>query len=207
MLTRACHLLHAHNTALACIVVGMCCREYGGNKKGVQTYPSFSEPSSVSRLLFASSSSNSEPSDRPSEKASSPDSPEWCTPRLLGALLTLLLFFSLRFNFLAPRPSRADKRAPEADSSLPRRSSTDLRARSRTLSMAPSMVEVTSEESSPREDVRLVREGEESLSGVVASCLPGRSRDRLRELAEAPSGSVVAGIDLAVQDARTLGSR
>jgi hypothetical protein len=63
------------------------------------------------------------------------------------------------------------------------------------LSMAPSMVEVTSEESSPREDVRLVREGVESLLGVVASCLPGRSRDRLRELAEAPRGSVVAGID------------
>jgi hypothetical protein len=64
-----------------------------------------------------------------------------------------------------------------------------------------------SEESSPREDVRLVREAVESLSGVVASCLLCRSRDTLRELAVAPRGSVVAGIDLAVQEARTLCSR
>jgi len=64
-----------------------------------------------------------------------------------------------------------------------------------------------SEESSPREDVRLVREAVDALSGVVASCLLRRSRDTLRELAVVPRGSVVAGIDLAVQDARTPCSR
>jgi hypothetical protein len=60
--------------------------------------------------------------------------------------------------------------------------------------------------SSPMEDVRLAREGFEWLSGV-ASCLPcRRSRDTLRELA--PRGSlVVAGIDLAVQEARTCSRR
>jgi hypothetical protein len=56
--------------------------------------------------------------------------------------------------------------------------------------------------SSPMEDVRLVREAVESLSGV-ASCLPcRRSRDTLRDVA--PSGSLVAGIDL---DARMRCSR
>jgi hypothetical protein len=63
-----------------------------------------------------------------------------------------------------------------------------------------------SEESSPREDVRLVREAVDALSGVVASCLLRRSRDTLRELAVVPS-SVVAGIDLAVQDAKMPCSR
>lgn len=171
--------------------------------KCANTYPSLSEPSSVSRLLFPSSS-NSEPSERPSEKASSPESPE-CTPRVLGRVLPS--FFSLRFNFLVPRPSRADSRLLDAESSLPRRSSTDFRVRSRTLSIAVSIEDLMSAESSPGDDVRLMREGVEALSAVAGtSCLPCRSRDTLRELAVAPRGSV-AGIDLAVQEAKAPCSR
>ena len=166
--------------------------------KYADTYPSLSEPSSVSRLLFPSSS-KSEPSERPSEKASSPESPE-CTPKVPPRVL--FSFFSLRFSLLVPRSSSADSRLLDAESSLPRRSSTDFRVRSRTLSMAASMEDLMSAESSPRDDVRLAREGVELLSaGDGASCLPGRSRDTLRDLALAPRGSV-AGIDLAVQEAK-----
>lgn len=64
-----------------------------------------------------------------------------------------------------------------------------------------------SADASPREDVRLAREVVESLSALPASCLPCRSRDTLRELAVAPRGSLEAGIDLAVQDARAPCSR